>query len=92
MEENLSLNEQIKNLIDKYYNKIQTKLENENNLKDKKIDSLMNNIANYDKNKIILEEEIIKIKKENNDKNKQLININNYINENNSLKNEMVNM
>ena len=92
MEENLSLNEQIKNLIDKYYNKIQTKLENENNLKYKKIDSLMNNIANYDKNKIILEEEIIKIKKENSDKNKQLININNYINENNSLKNEMVNM
>ena len=39
IQENLSLKEEIKNLIDKYYNKKQTKLENEIIIKDKKIES-----------------------------------------------------
>ena len=53
IQENMSLKEQIKNLIDKCYNNKQTKLESEINIKDKKLNLLMNDIANYDKNNLM---------------------------------------
>ena len=56
LQENLSLKGQLKDLIDKYYNNKQIKLENENMIKDKNIESLKNEISNFDKNQIKLEE------------------------------------
>ena len=92
IQENMSLKEQIKNLIDKCYNNKQTKLESEINIKDKKLNLLMNDIANYDKNQKIMEEEIKKLKLENDKKNLELSNINKYMNENKLLKNEIQNI
>ena len=80
--ENLSLKEQLKNMIDIYYNTEKAKMENEINSRDKKIQMLMNDIANYDKNKKLLQDEIKRIneelenKKYNNENNNE---INKYI-------------
>jgi len=91
--ENLSLKEQLKNMIDIYQSNEKTKLENEINSRDKKIQVLMNDIADYDRDKKILQEEIKKLNeelsnKQNNNNDDIQINdeINKYIQENDNLK------
>ena len=89
--ENISLKEQLKHMIDIYHCSEKSKLENEINSRDKKIQLLMNDIADYDRTKKILQDEIKKINEElNNNKNNNNDDINNeikkYIEENEKLK------
>ena len=84
--ENTALKKQIQNLINKYYNKEQKKIENDIIQKDKKIQILLMELATIKNEKKNLEEEIKNITLNSSTKlNKQIITINKYIQENKSL-------